>query len=141
MSYENCCKRQYKQVSNINKLTLAVILGVSVSTMPRTPSLRSLFLALFFFLWPSAQCSRLFSQHFLLTPVTKDQFKTWMCFSPQVLSFHTHQIIISFSRMVKKRSIKIIKKSCEMSKESLSRLFRMDNIPRKCINFYIRFCC
>jgi hypothetical protein len=76
--------QRYKNLTSSLTNVWAVILGVSVSTMPRAPSLRSLFLAWVCFLWPSAQCSRHLSQRFLLTPATKHQFRTWMSCSPRV---------------------------------------------------------
>jgi len=55
------------------------------------------------FLWHSTQCSKHFSQRFLLTPATKHQFKTWMSSSTQILNLPTHQKYISFLREVTKQ--------------------------------------
>jgi hypothetical protein len=68
----------YKTLTSSLTNIWAVILGVSVPTIPRAPPLRSLFLPGFVSLWLSTQFSRHFSLRFLLTPVTKHQFKTWM---------------------------------------------------------------
>ena len=93
----------YKTLTSSLTNVWAVILGVSVSTMPRAPSLRSLFSPVCVSVWPSAQRSRHFSQHFLLTPATKHQFKTWMRCSPQELNSATQHNTITFSRVLTKR--------------------------------------
>jgi len=49
-------------------------------------------------LWLSAQCSKHFSQRFLLTPATKHQLKSWMSCSPQVLNLPTKKVTMNFSR-------------------------------------------
>jgi hypothetical protein len=61
----------YKTVASSLTNVWAVILGVSMPTMPRTPSFRSVFLPGCVPLWSLAQCSRHFSQHTLLALATK----------------------------------------------------------------------
>ena len=92
----------YKTLRSSFSNILAVILGVSMSTMPHTPSLRSLFLACVCFSVAFSTVIQAFLTTFLIDSGCKDQFKTWMICSPQVLNLHTHQITISFWRLVTK---------------------------------------
>jgi len=57
-----------------------------------------------FSLWLSAQYSRHFSLSTLLTLATKHLFKIRMNLSLQILSLPTHQISVSFSRLVTKEN-------------------------------------
>jgi len=92
----------YKTLTSSMTNLWAVILVVSVSAMPRTlPYVRSSSPGCVP-LWLLAQCSRHFSQRFLLIPVTKHKFKVWKCFMPQVLSLPTLQTTITFSRVATK---------------------------------------
>ena len=88
----------YKTLKSSFTNNWAVILRLSLSTLPHTPSLISLFLATVCFFWLSDQCSRHSSKRFLLSPPTKRQLSTWMSFSTHVLNLPTHKITINFSR-------------------------------------------
>jgi hypothetical protein len=72
--------QSYKTLKSSFTYLWAVTLGVGVSTIPRTPSLRSLFISWVCFLWLSPQCFRHFLLRFSLTPSTKHQFVTWVSF-------------------------------------------------------------
>ena len=98
----------------------AVILWVSVSTMPCAPSLRSLFLAWVCFSVAFSTVFQEFLTNFLLTPSTKRQFKTWMCCLHQVLSLTTNQSSICFSIMVTKQIYQKFKEIVQNSKVILT---------------------
>jgi hypothetical protein len=109
--------------------------------MPRTPSLRSLFLAWVCF---SVAFSTVF-QAFLTIILIDSGYKRPIqnmdvLFASGIKLAHTPEYNFIFENG-EERSIKITKKSCEISNDSLSHSFGMDNAPRKCINFYIRFSC
>ena len=92
----------YKTLTSSLTIFWAVSLGVAVLKMPRTTSLVRCSSPGCVSLWLSVQCSRHFSQRFLLTPTTKHQFKTWMSCSPQVLSLPIYQNTDTDTRMVMK---------------------------------------
>jgi hypothetical protein len=80
-----------------------VMLRVAVSTMPRAPSLRLLFIAREF-LCGRKTLVQAFQQGFLFTARTNLQFKAWMNTSPQMLNLPIHYDIIPFSRIGTKRN-------------------------------------
>jgi hypothetical protein len=116
-----------------------VILGVSVSTMPRAPSLRSLFLLGCVSLWLSAQRSRHFTQRFLLTMVIKHQFKIWMSCSLQVLSMPSRKDKFYFQKWWRNGSIKCTKEQRDLPIVWI--LCQLDNVSEECGSLVVWYSC
>ena len=131
----------YKTLTSSLTNLWAVILGVPVSTIQRTPSQRSLLLALVCFSVVFSTALQAFLTTFLKDSGYNRPIQNMEeLFASGMILVYTPQLI-SFRECWRKGSIKMIKISWEMSNERLHCLFGLDNITQKYVNFYIRFSC
>jgi len=86
----------YKTLTSSLTNLWAVIVGVSVSTMPRSTSLRSLFLACVYFSLAFNTVFQAFLTTFLIDSAYETPIQTWMSSLPQVLILPTQQNTVSF---------------------------------------------
>ena len=108
----------YKTLASSLTKVWTVILGVPVSMMPRTSSLRSLFLAWVCFSLVFSTVFQAFLTMFLINSGYKTPIQSTMSCSTEVLSLPTHLNTVTFSSMV-------MKQRHQMYKEILRIVHRM----------------